>query len=86
MPTGSPARIRVSGSGFLPEAMMTEPPACVTSRAAWSLLRIPPVPSAAPARAGQPEHVVVELWDQRDDFSLASALAPGLAVVPGSIR
>ena len=37
----------------MPEAMITEPPACVTSRAAASLLRMPPVPSElrlAPAR------------------------------------
>ena len=68
VPTGSPARIRVSGSGFLPEAMMTEPPACVTSRAASSLLRIPPVPRLLRLDAGQAEHLVVELRDQRDDL------------------
>ena len=51
-----PARRRGCGSAAracVPEAMITEPPACVTSRAAASLLCMPPVPSVlrlAPAR------------------------------------
>ena len=67
-PTGSPARMRVKGSGCVPEAMITEPPACVTSRAAASLLRMPPVPSELRLGAGQAEHLVVDLRDQRDDL------------------
>ena len=72
MPTGSPARMRVKGLGRVPEAMMTEPPARVTSRAAASLLCIPPVPSALrlePARPstessiwGTSETRSVRLW------------------------
>ena len=53
VPTGSPARMRVKGFGCVPEAMITEPPAWVTSRAAASLLCMPPVPRRcvlAPAR------------------------------------
>ena len=75
MPTGSPARMRVKGSGRVPEAMMTEPPAWVTSRAAASLLCIPPVPRALrlePARFstessiwGTSETRSVRLWVSR---------------------
>ena len=64
-----PARPRGSGSagsGFLPEAMMTEPPAWVTSRAACELAPHPAGPQRAPARAGQAEDLVVEVRDQRD--------------------
>jgi hypothetical protein len=51
-----------------PFAMMTASPATVTSRAAFSLLPIPPVPSALLVAAARPDHRVVEVRNGRDEF------------------
>ena len=79
MPTASPPRILVNGPGFFPEAMITEPPALVTRRAAWSLLRIPPVPRGQVCSPGQAEHLVAEVGDDR--HHLARARRAGVARV-----
>ena len=69
--------MRVRGSGLVPEAMITEPPACVTCRAAASLLRIPPVPSEllpAPARPSMSSSICG-----------TSATSSGVVGLPGSV-
>ena len=77
-PPASPARIRVNGSGLVPDAIITEPPACVTCRAAASLLRMPPVPSGLVPAPARPSTCVVDLGDERHQLRCVP--------VPGSVR
>ena len=61
VPTGSARKMASSTSGRSPLAMMTDSPAAVASRAARSLLRIPPDPRAlrlAPALSSTPASMV----------------------------
>ena len=58
--------------------MITEPPACVTSRAAASLLCMPPVPSElrpGPARASTWSSIWARARSSRDGPSRAGSVA-----------